>query len=135
MIEEIEVLLDKGDFQWFMQCILWYGLIFVNDLYGYYQIEDYYYFLLLIDWDSCLMCGFDILDKDYYVLDGLFQDFVLVVNEVLIVQGVIDLIVWFYSNLICFDCLICRYLDDEEDLIVFVILKYGIVGFDQVWWF
>jgi hemerythrin-like domain-containing protein len=130
MTEETEVLLDKGDPQRFMQRISRYGSIFVNDLHGHHQIEDHHYFPLLTERDSRLTRGFDILDKDHHALDGLLQDFVSAANEALTAQGATDPTARFHGNLTRLDRLICRHLDDEEDLIVPVILKYGTAGLD-----
>lgn len=130
MISETEARLDGGDLHRFAQRISRYGSIFVNDLHGHHQIEDHHYFPLLAQKDARLTRGFEILDKDHHALDGLLNEFVTAANEALKSGDAIDPVAGFHTNLSALERLICRHLDDEEDLIVPVILKYGTAGLD-----
>ena len=130
MTSETEARLDGGDPRRFAQRISRYGSIFVNDLHGHHQIEDHHYFPLLAEKDARLTRGFDILDKDHHALDGLLNEFVGAANDALTSGDAIDPVAGFHANVSALGRLICRHLDDEEDLIVPVILKYGTAGLD-----
>lgn len=98
------------------------GGMLVQQLHGHHQIEDAHYFPVLQGFDPRLLAGFEILDKDHHALDGLIDDFVGAANGVL--QGQLET-GRYRDELLRFERLLVRHLEDEEDLIVPVILKYG----------
>lgn len=102
-----------------------YGGMLLQELHGHHQIEDHHYFPVLSGMDKRLVRGFDILDKDHHAMDGLLNRFAESANGVL--QDRAELGV-FREEVLGFDALLSRHLEDEEDLIVPVILKYGTGG-------
>lgn len=98
------------------------GGMLVSQLHGHHQIEDHHYFPALSGMEPKLHSGFEILDADHLALDGLLDRFTRSANDVLQGQGEAGA---FHAELVSFDALLHRHLEDEEDLIVPVILKYG----------
>lgn len=131
MQDEARSLLDnKTDAQRFGQAVGHYGGMFVNQLHGHHQMEDAHYFPVLSTRDSRVARGFEVLDADHHALDGHLNRFVEAANDA--IKGVsrdpkvaAD---GFLSAVVGLDGLLRRHLDDEEDLIVPVILKYGTDG-------
>jgi iron-sulfur cluster repair protein YtfE (RIC family) len=132
MRQDTETFLDADLAQvQFAQAIARNGGVFVNQLHGHHQIEDHHYFPLLRGKDPRIEAGFDLLDEDHHALDGLLGSFVQQANEAiqsenasvartragLLRDGLADL-----------ELRITRHLEDEEDLIVPVILKFGSSG-------
>ncbi len=101
------------------------GSMLVQQLHGHHQIEDHHYFPQLIGMEQRLTRGFDILDKDHHALDGLLARFTDTANAVLQGQGDTGV---FRDELVSFEGLLHRHLEDEEDLIVPVLLKHGTGG-------
>lgn len=99
-----------------------FGGMLVQQLHGHHQIEDMHYFPLLSRKESALQRGFDILDRDHHAMDGLLDRFTRSANAVL--QGQAEAGV-FREDVLSFEALLQRHLEDEEDLIVPVILKHG----------
>lgn len=99
-----------------------YGSMLVNELHGHHQIEDHHYFPVLSGMEPQLVRGFTILDRDHHAMDGLLDRFTTVANGVL--QGREE-VGPFREELLSFDALLDRHLEDEEDLIVPVILRHG----------
>ncbi len=106
-----------------------YGGMFVNGLHEHHTIEDTYYFPKLVTHDDRIAAGFDILDKDHHAIDGHLNTFVENANDVLghrddktKLQNAAGR---FQAGLVGLETLIDRHLNDEEELIVPVILKYG----------
>ncbi len=126
---ETESLLDGGSAQTFAGRISRYGSMFVNNLHGHHQIEDMHYFPRLSQMDERLEYGFELLDGDHKSLDGLLAGFVDSANNTLQKLdnpiALRDAAGTFHTDLGRLDRLIQRHLDDEEDLIVPVILKFG----------
>ncbi|MBS0124716.1 hemerythrin domain-containing protein [Thetidibacter halocola] len=101
-----------------------YGGMLVGQLHGHHQIEDAHYFPVLARREARLETGFAILDKDHHAMDGLLARFTESANAVL--QGGEP--GPFRKELLSFERLLHRHLEDEEDLIVPVILKHGAEG-------
>ncbi|QFS84054.1 hypothetical protein FIU97_14965 [Roseivivax sp. THAF40] len=102
-----------------------YGGMLLNELHGHHQIEDHHYFPKLVDLDARVTKGFDILEADHDDMDGLLSRFAESANGVL--QGKIET-GRFREELLSFEALLDRHLNDEEELIVPVILKNGPQG-------
>lgn len=105
---------------------------FVNELHGHHQIEDIHYFPLLAARDPRVSRGFDILDRDHHALDGHLDSFVGGANAVLrLVENPVELVETagrFREDLARLGGFLDRHLTDEEELVVPVILKYGMDG-------
>ncbi|MCE0505303.1 hemerythrin domain-containing protein [Roseivivax sp. GX 12232] len=99
-----------------------YGGALVNELHGHHQIEDHHYFPVLVGLDARIKRGFDILDRDHDDMDGLLDRFARGANGVL--RGELET-GRFREELLGFEALLDRHLNDEEELIVPVILKNG----------
>ncbi len=108
-----------------------YGAMFVEQLHGHHRIEDMHYFPQLAGFDSRLERGFEILDKDHHALDGHLAEFSSAANKVLQARGDQALLesAKVHSDLLqTTERFLNRHLEDEEELIVPVILKYGVDG-------
>ncbi len=130
--QECESLLDqKSDPGRFAQAIGHYGGMFVNQLHGHHQIEDHHYFPVLATRDTRIEKGFELLDADHHALDGHLERFVTSANRAITGAKGADpktAAADFLTAAQGMDHLLRRHLDDEEDLIVPVILKYGTEG-------
>lgn len=133
MGQEANTVLDAGgDPRRFKQATSHYGRIFVGQMHEHHHIEDEHYFPLLRAMDDRVAPGFDILDRDHQALDGLLARFVADSNAVIGAPDGPDpsqVQAQFRDGLTSLRSLIERHLTDEEDLIVPVILKYGMDGF------
>ena len=132
LIAETEAVIDKqNDAERFARAIGHYGSMLVNQLHGHHQIEDTHYFPVLATRDRRVEKGFDLLDADHHALDGHLNRFVDSANAAIggaaggDVRPVADTFLTAATGL---NRLLLRHLDDEEDLIVPVILKYGTDG-------
>lgn len=105
---------------------------FVAELHGHHQIEDIHYFPVLAARDPRVSRGFDILDRDHHALDAELERFVAGANGVLRAADspvdLVDLAGRFRDDLARLEGFIDRHLIDEEELVVPVILKYGMDG-------
>lgn len=105
------------------------GGSFVNQLHGHHQIEDMHYFPVLQAQDTRVARGFDILDHDHHAIDGHLNAFVEAANGVLqVVDDPVklhDAAGGFRDHVARLEGFLGRHLDDEEELVVPVILKYG----------
>lgn len=132
MRAETEGFLDgQRDPRGFAQGIGRYGGMFVQQLHGHHQIEDHHYFPVLRQKDGRIETGFDLLDADHHALDGILNRFVEQANGAIQGVGGPDAVTpagALRDGLIDLQGLIGRHLEDEEDLIVPVILKYGAAG-------
>ena len=99
-----------------------YGGALVNELHGHHQIEDHHYFPTLMGLDGRISKGFDLLEADHDDMDGLLDRFTKAANGVL--RGDMET-GRFREELLSFEALLDRHLNDEEELIVPVILKHG----------
>lgn len=129
MSQETQGFLDsRAAPQRFGQAISRYGGAFVNELHGHHQIEDHHYFPILRDKDPRIGLGFDILDADHRALDGLLNGFVQSANGA--IQGLNGQdpragAGRLLTDLTELERQIGQHLNDEEDLVVPVILKFG----------
>ena len=101
---------------------------FLNQLHGHHQIEDQQYFPLLSAHDASLVEGFDLLDSDHLALDGHIHALADRTNAMLHVAGqaaMTDRAAELHGALSQFHLFLNRHLEDEEDLVVPVILRYG----------
>lgn len=99
-----------------------YGGMLLNELHGHHQIEDHHYFPVLVTLDKRIEKGFDILESDHDDMDGLLDRFAKGANALL--RGETET-GRFREELLSFEALLARHLNDEEELIVPVILKNG----------
>ena len=99
-----------------------YGSMLLQNLHGHHQIEDHHYFPLLNAREPVLNRGFTLLDSDHHALDGLLNRFADGANAVIRNRKGPGP---FRDDLLGFQSLLLRHLEDEEDLIVPVILKHG----------
>ena len=104
-----------------------FGGMLLQQLHGHHQIEDIHYFPKLVGYDARLASGFKILDRDHHAMDGLLQRFADSANGVL--QGKVEAGA-FRKEVAAFEALLLRHLEDEEDLIVPILLKYGPQGLE-----
>lgn len=136
MLTETEGLLDgTREARSFASGISRYGGMLVNQLHGHHQIEDHHYFPLLAKKDPRISKGFEILDKDHHALDGILARFVEGANTA--IQGVTAAgrdpktpVASFQTGLLDLHRLLDRHLQDEEELVVPVILKFGTSGLE-----
>ena len=127
---DTEKFLDKNQSEKFFAAHLSrYGGMFVQELHGHHTIEDQHYFPKLIDLDSRISRGFDILDKDHHAIDGHLNAFVASANDVLqnieTPKKLLPAAEAFHKQLRGLEGLLNRHLIDEEELVVPVVLKYG----------
>lgn len=106
-----------------------YGGMFVNGLHEHHTIEDTHYFPKLSQKDLRIESGFTILDKDHHDIDEHLNAFVTSANGILQARdkrAVMQTLVGkFEAELSGLERLLDRHLNDEEELIVPVILKFG----------
>jgi len=106
-----------------------YGGMFVNGLHEHHTIEDTHYFPKLATKDARIEGGFAILDKDHHDIDAHLNAFVTRANGILNLrdtpQNMRNLVGQFEVQMIELERLLNRHLNDEEELIVPVILKFG----------
>ncbi|CUH78614.1 hemerythrin domain-containing protein [Tropicibacter naphthalenivorans] len=123
---DAELAVDKGiDPKQYKARVSRFGGMLVQQLHGHHQIEDAHYFPVLSRRETSLQRGFDILDKDHHAMDGLLNRFTVAANGVL--QDTAEPGA-FHAEVLSFEALLSRHLEDEEDLIVPVILKHGADG-------
>lgn len=131
MQDEAKSMLDgKTDARRFAGAVGHYGGTFVNNLHGHHQMEDQHYFPVLVTRDTRIERGFELLDADHHAPDGHLNRFVETANDA--IKGLGDdpkvAASAFLTAVEHLDGLLRRHLDDEEDLIVPVILRYGTDG-------
>lgn len=109
-----------------------YGGMFLNELHGHHSIEDHHYFPQLISLDNRLSRGFDILDRDHHAIDGHLHDFATAANA--LIQATVagqadkDAAAAMEKVLETSERFLNRHLEDEEDLVVPILLKYAPAG-------
>ncbi len=126
-----EALIDRQmDPQRFGAVISRYGGMFVNGLHEHHTIEDTHYFPVLVQKDDRIAKGFDILDADHHAIDRHLADFVDLANGALKKLDDRDPLQTatgaLHEHLGLLHRLLDRHLTDEEELIVPVILRYGV---------
>lgn len=132
MITDSEQMIESNiDAKQFQTRLARYGSNFVGGLYGHHQIEDTHYFPVLEKIDTRLVGGFQILDEDHHALDRHLERFTNSANNILQQTPLSNdnkFAGEFYEILQEFDKILDRHLEDEEELIVPVLLKYGMQG-------
>lgn len=132
LIEETQAVIDKRhDADRFSRAVSQYGGMLVNQLHGHHQIEDAHYFPVLATRDKRIEKGFDLLDADHHALDGHLNRFVDQANAAIKGATATDprpAAESFLQAASGLNGLLLRHLEDEEDLIVPVILRYGTEG-------
>ena len=127
LTEETRAALDGGDPQHYRRALSHLGGHLINGLHGHHQIEDAHYFPVMAALDTPVRRGFDILDADHHALDPLLHGLAEDANAVLRPgeDGLTDRIATFHKRLGAFDPFLNRHLEDEEELVVPVLLKYA----------
>lgn len=132
MSDEAEARIDgKLDGRTYASRLSRFGGIFINELHHHHMIEDAHYFPVLSGKDARITHGFTLLDADHTALDGVIDRFATSANAVLQAQddaAARSAAGGFLSDLRTAERLLDRHLNDEEELIVPVILKYGTEG-------
>jgi hemerythrin-like domain-containing protein len=109
-----------------------FGNLMLGQLHEHHQIEDMHYFPKLVGMDARLARGFEVLDSDHHALDALMREFAEGANAVLSGAGdaaaMHDAAGRFLPRAERFGELIRRHLEDEEDLVVPILLRYGAPG-------
>ncbi|MCF3933656.1 hemerythrin domain-containing protein [Acuticoccus sp. M5D2P5] len=110
-------------FRWFAPRIN----MFLNELHGHHAIEDQHYFPVFQAADARLAKGFEILDADHHVIDGLIHE--IAANG----QGLQKALYGGGDAARAGDTLagvldralvgLVRHLDDEEDIVIPLILE------------
>lgn len=110
-----------------------HGGLLVQELHTHHVIEDTHYFPVLQKRDARIAVGFDILDADHHALDARLNAFTEAANDSItaLLDGAdsVDPAARFQGALQGLHGLIDRHLEDEEDLVVPVLLRYGTEGF------
>lgn len=133
MIAETEQTLEAGmDERRYGAHLSRYGSMFVGELHGHHSVEDMHYFPVMKTLDTRVAEGFDILDRDHHAIDGHLTAFAEAANGALgrIAGGqpARDDIASFLGDLKRVEGFLNRHLEDEEDLVVPVLLKYAPAG-------
>lgn len=132
MITDSEQMIESNlDAKQFQTRLARYGSNFVSGLQGHHQIEDAHYFPVLEKMDTRLESGFKILDQDHHALDKHLQNFTNTANTILQQNPISKdnkFVGGFYEVLQDFEKILDRHLIDEEELVVPVLLKYGMQG-------
>lgn len=132
MMEDSQQLLDRNiEPRQFQSKLARYGNNFVGGLHGHHQIEDSHYFPVLEKMDTRLVRGFEILDEDHHALDRHLETFTKAANGILQPNAQLSdkqASGEFYDVLEGFEKILNRHLVDEEELVVPVLLKYGMQG-------
>lgn len=109
-----------------------HGGMLVQELHTHHMIEDTHYFPVLQQRDARIARGFDILDADHHALDAHLNAFTETANGSLsaLSRGtdMVDPTAQFHAALGGLTGLLERHLEDEEDLVVPVLLRYGTGG-------
>ncbi|MEO1677652.1 MAG: hemerythrin domain-containing protein [Pseudomonadota bacterium] len=131
LVAEVRTFLDdQGEVEQLKANISRFGGLFVNELHGHHHIEDAHYFPMLVQHDARLVRGFALLDADHHAIDPQLSIIVDAANGVLRSDGagLRDATAALQTVLERFDGLLNRHLQDEEELCVPVVLRYGEQG-------
>ena len=134
LTDAVQQALDRNnDPQNFARNLSRFGGMLLEQLHGHHMIEDQHYFPLLVQREPKLERGFDILDRDHHALDPLLEDFATAANGA--ITGAPtgkgpDAIAPLEREMARLSRLLDRHLQDEEELVVPVILKFGPSGLD-----
>lgn len=105
------------------------GSVFVQELHSHHGIEDAHYFPILSTKDTRIAKAFALLDRDHHALDGHLNRFVEDANSALrATDDETAPVGRFHETLLRLNHLLDRHLIDEEEIVVPVILKYGVGG-------
>jgi len=133
MAGDAEALLDrKSAPEAYARKLHQYGGMFLNQLHQHHSIEDAHFFPRLMTLDKRMEHGFTLLDADHHTLEDLLERFAKTANAAL--NGLEDspkfrdLVASVLREVSSFEPMLNRHLEDEEDLIVPVILKYAPQG-------
>lgn len=106
------------------------GNTFLSDLHGHHHVEDMHYFPLLRAQDARLEAGFDLLDADHHALHdgmaGLADRMNVALRGLAAAPTDLRPSGAMLEEVTSFGKLLDRHLTDEEELIVPVILEFGI---------
>ena len=102
---------------------------FLTGLHGHHQIEDAHYFPRIAKLEPGVAHAFDLLEADHHEIDAAlsaFQDQAnAVIRAVIDDRGAHDAAGAFHKGLLTLEGLLARHLEDEEDIVVPLMLKYG----------
>lgn len=105
------------------------GGALVGELHGHHQIEDIHYFPVLQRLDKRLAPGFDLLDSDHHEIDAGLHRFAETANELLRdPEGNLDFALAcgpVRAEIIRLSGTLDRHLEDEEELVVPILLKFA----------
>ena len=122
---DVQAVLDRNmSFDHYAPRLSRYGGMLLNELHSHHHIEDSHYFPQLVELDTQVTRGFDLLDADHHAMDGLLIGMGEAANAVL--QGAEVGV--FARRLDAFAGLLNRHLVDEEEIVVPVILSTGFDG-------
>ncbi|TRD16610.1 hemerythrin domain-containing protein [Palleronia caenipelagi] len=105
-----------------------YGGFLLQELHGHHGIEDHHYFPVLQALDGRLERGFDLLDADHHALDAQMAALAEAANGALTGLAGADprtAVGQHLEVLGGFHRFLDRHLEDEEDLVVPLILRYA----------
>lgn len=130
LIEQSEARLDGTvDDRTFRTNLSRLGSTFVGELHNHHNVEDMHYFPKLAQRDARIASGFALLDADHHAIDPLLNRYAEKANAVLNApESASDLVVTLLDETRGLGRLLHRHLEDEEDLVVPVVLKFGQEG-------
>lgn len=97
----------------------------LGDLRGHHQIEDMHFFPEMARLEPRVARVFELLDADHHVLEELIAGFADAANAVIGGDEGTGPTGAFHAQLLDFDRLLARHLEDEEEVVVPVILIHG----------
>lgn len=102
---------------------------FLSGLHGHHQIEDNYYFPRLAPLERGVAHAFDLLEADHTEIDRALSTFQSQANAAIRAaqsdERTRDATGAFHEGLLGLEALLERHLEDEEDIVVPLMLKYG----------
>lgn len=103
------------------------GSMLVGELHMHHNVEDAHYFPILVQKDERLEQGFDILDRDHHAIDGVLNRYVEAANAVIRAESQETAKIGrLLEEITGLERFLDRHLNDEEELIVPIILKFGV---------
>ncbi|MEM7269431.1 MAG: hemerythrin domain-containing protein [Pseudomonadota bacterium] len=105
-----------------------HGSMLLTELSTHHHIEDEHYFPKIAALDPRVERAFDLLERDHHDLEESLERFQTLGNlaiEGLEGDGRYQAADRFLTSLAGLDTLLKRHLDDEEDIVVPLMLKYG----------
>lgn len=102
---------------------------FLSALHGHHQIEDDHYFPRLMKLQSNVAHAFDLLEADHGEISNALSAFQNDANGAIQAamneQDIREATGAFHEGLLGLETLLARHLEDEEDIVVPLMLKYG----------